>query len=263
LASSRWATVTGISPLRIKLDGDTTAIPTTPDSLINPATLAVDDRVRTELSGNRLVVLGRVDGVLVADAASLAWGSLTGKPDAYPNVISEMDAADGPEDYPVGTTIFQIGNTGTEWPERFGIVTTTRIVDYRCIQVVQGKDNEQIWTRVADNTDNWRAWRRIAQPGYDGVPFAQAAGTAEPSGSGTYQATVAITFPAGRFSVPPKVTLGGDGTTSSSGTFSGSVENTTSSAFTLRWKRVTGQDFSARYDVDWHAIQMTEWSASG
>ena len=69
----KWATVTGISPLRIKLDGDTTAIPTTPDSLIDPATLAVDDRVRTELSGNRLVVLGRVGGNSKRTAFTPSW----------------------------------------------------------------------------------------------------------------------------------------------------------------------------------------------
>ena len=74
MASSRWATVTGISPLRIKLDGDTTAIPATPDSLIDPATLVVDDRVRTELSGNRLVVLGRAGGVTTATDAEAILG---------------------------------------------------------------------------------------------------------------------------------------------------------------------------------------------
>jgi len=67
----KWATVTGISPLRIKLDGDTTAIPATPDSLIDPATLAVDDRVRTELSGNRLVVLGRSGGLGLVSGRNL------------------------------------------------------------------------------------------------------------------------------------------------------------------------------------------------
>ena len=178
------------------------------------------------------MVLGRVDGVLVADAASLAWGSLTGKPDAYPNVISEMDAADGPEDYPVGTTIFRIGNTGTEWPERFGIVTTTRIVDYRCIQVVQGKDNEQIWTRVADNTDNWRAWRRIAQPGYDGIPFAMASGSASFASLATGASVdTVVTFPSGRFSVSPIVTV-----TSGNGWVQPEVNTSSATQFTCRMR---------------------------
>jgi len=74
----KWATVTAVSPLRIKLDGDTSAIPATPDSLIDPATLAVDDRVRTELSGNRLVVLGRVGGDVRAwTAYTPTWGAST------------------------------------------------------------------------------------------------------------------------------------------------------------------------------------------
>jgi len=60
-----------VSPLRIKLDGDTSAIPATPDSLTDPATLVVDDRVRTELSGNRLVVLGRVGGTSLLPSGSM------------------------------------------------------------------------------------------------------------------------------------------------------------------------------------------------
>ena len=63
-----------MSPLRIKLDGDTSAIPVTPDSLTDPATLVVDDRVRTELAGNRLVVLGRVGGLVLSDASTTVKG---------------------------------------------------------------------------------------------------------------------------------------------------------------------------------------------
>jgi hypothetical protein len=66
----RWATVTGVLPLRIKIDGDTAAIPITPDSLIDPTTLVVSDRVRTEMSGNRLVVLGRAGGLNPASATA-------------------------------------------------------------------------------------------------------------------------------------------------------------------------------------------------
>ena len=57
------AIVTAVAPLRILIDGDTVAVPFTPESLIDPATLAVDDVVRAELSGNRLVVLGRAGGL--------------------------------------------------------------------------------------------------------------------------------------------------------------------------------------------------------
>lgn len=66
-AESTWndATVTGVSPLRITLDGDTTALPFTPDSLVDPASLVVSDRVRCELSSRRVVIVGRSGGVAV------------------------------------------------------------------------------------------------------------------------------------------------------------------------------------------------------
>lgn len=57
-----WGTVTALSPLRVRLDGDTSAIPATPDSLIDSAALAVSDRVRCEVTANRVIVLGRFGG---------------------------------------------------------------------------------------------------------------------------------------------------------------------------------------------------------
>jgi len=66
-----WGTVTGVSPLRVRLDGDTSAVPVTPDSLVDPLTLVADDRVRVELSNNRLVVLGKSGGAGVPSGASM------------------------------------------------------------------------------------------------------------------------------------------------------------------------------------------------
>lgn len=57
-----WGTVTGTSPLRVRLDGDTAALPVTPDSLIDPAALVVGDRVRCELSRRKLIIHGRQAG---------------------------------------------------------------------------------------------------------------------------------------------------------------------------------------------------------
>jgi hypothetical protein len=56
----RWATVTQASPLRIRLDGDTSALPVTPSSLV--ASLSVNDRVWVQLFGRRLIVLGKASG---------------------------------------------------------------------------------------------------------------------------------------------------------------------------------------------------------
>lgn len=59
----KWGTVTSVSPLRVKLDGDTVALPVKPSLLVSPAALAVGDRVRCELANRRLIVYGlRDDG---------------------------------------------------------------------------------------------------------------------------------------------------------------------------------------------------------
>lgn len=60
----KWGTVTGVSPLRVKMDGDTSALPVTLDLLIDPLSLVVSDRVRVEVDGTRRVVHGRAGGLV-------------------------------------------------------------------------------------------------------------------------------------------------------------------------------------------------------
>jgi hypothetical protein len=79
-----WATVTGVAPLRIRLDGDTSPLPFTPDNLV--AELAVNDRVWVALvinadpafHGRRAVVAGRAGGNQAEiDALQAAVATLT------------------------------------------------------------------------------------------------------------------------------------------------------------------------------------------
>ena len=55
-----WATVTQASPLRIKVDGDTSALDATTDNLVG--SLAVDDRVRVHLHSDGIIVTGLQGG---------------------------------------------------------------------------------------------------------------------------------------------------------------------------------------------------------
>ena len=55
-----WATVTQATPLRIKVDGDTTALDATTDNLVG--SLAVDDRVRVHLHSDGIIVTGLQGG---------------------------------------------------------------------------------------------------------------------------------------------------------------------------------------------------------
>lgn len=57
-----WGTVTATGPLAVQLDGDTAALPFTPDSLVDPRALLVNERVRCELSDNHLVIHGVAAG---------------------------------------------------------------------------------------------------------------------------------------------------------------------------------------------------------
>lgn len=57
-----WATVTQLSPLRIRIDGDTAALVLTPESLVDVAALAVSSRVRVELYDRRILIVGLAGG---------------------------------------------------------------------------------------------------------------------------------------------------------------------------------------------------------
>jgi len=51
----RWARVTQLSPIRIRLDGDTEPVESTPDSL---CPLQVGDRVWVQFHGRAMIILG-------------------------------------------------------------------------------------------------------------------------------------------------------------------------------------------------------------
>lgn len=53
----RWATVTQETPLRIRLDGDTAALPATPDSLVQGG-LLVGQRCWVALTGKYIIIVG-------------------------------------------------------------------------------------------------------------------------------------------------------------------------------------------------------------
>lgn len=77
-STTTWGTVTAISPLRVKLDGDAAAPAFTPASLVDPLLLAVSDRVRLELYDGRMLIIGRSGGDPIA--AALAAISLRDNP---------------------------------------------------------------------------------------------------------------------------------------------------------------------------------------
>ena len=75
----RWATVTGVLPLTIRLDGEDQALGMTPESLVDPTRLAVGLRVWVQLFGRRVLILGSSQG---SGLGATAGGGLSG---TYPN----------------------------------------------------------------------------------------------------------------------------------------------------------------------------------
>lgn len=61
-----WATVTDDSPLTIRFDGQSDNLGITPDTLVDPASLAVNDRVWVQQWGKRVLILGVAAGTSAA-----------------------------------------------------------------------------------------------------------------------------------------------------------------------------------------------------
>lgn len=94
------------------------------------------------------------------------------------------------------------------------------------------------------------AWKLVS------VPFAMAAGIAQPVST---TADTVVTFPAGRFTVPPVVVLGPAWVSASGALGGGAVVayNTSATQFSVRALGVTG------VIVNWVAVQMTSTTAGG
>ena len=84
-----WATVTQASPLRIKVDGDTTPLDATTDNLVG--SLAVDDRVRVHLHADGIIVTGLQGGVVGTTEATSATANTLALRDGD----GQLKAADG------------------------------------------------------------------------------------------------------------------------------------------------------------------------
>lgn len=56
--SYRFATITEVDPVKLRLDGDAEALTTTPTVLGN---VAIDDRVWVQFHGRQLIILGVVN----------------------------------------------------------------------------------------------------------------------------------------------------------------------------------------------------------
>lgn len=134
--SWRWATVTQASPLRVRLDGDTTALPVTPDALVGGA--SVGRRVWVQIAGRRVIIHGVAGGpepvgTITQHAGSLVpgtWaacdGSAVPRTGQYAALFSVIGTTYGAGD---GSTTFNLPDLRGKGPQIVRTFTGTTDAD--------------------------------------------------------------------------------------------------------------------------------------
>jgi hypothetical protein len=164
--------------------------------------------------------------------------------------------------YPYGSSVMMTNQTDA-WPVAVsGVVETIRssTVNYVGHQIwnrANGKSLLAAYIRQA-SSDGWSDWWPLAGAGV--TPYATAAGvsTLGASIAPNTGVSLAISFPTGRFSVPPIVVASAD----SNGYGVASGAGATISGVSLRYYNPTTSTHTT-CKVHWTAVQMTPTSASG
>lgn len=221
-----WATVTSVSPLRVRKDNEASPLTANPQTLVTG--LQLGDRVilaewRNGDTGSRQpVIIGKGGGIPLPSPST----ALPTAPGPVPVVGTSTDYARADHAHPAPPlgTLPDVDTTGA----------------------------------AEGDLLRWDATAGEWQP-HSGSPFAQAAGLVTiPGGSGS-TTSESVTFPAGRFTVAPIVTMTYQGTAASgleAGYGAFGVTTTGFDAY-LRRNSATGAIFY------WHAIQMTSTTADG
>ena len=150
-----WATVTQATPLRIKVDGDTTALDATTDNLVG--SLAVDDRVRVHLHADGIIVTGAQGGA--------GDGQLPERLRVLAKDISGLNLNDYMETgWYRGQNV--INAPGTNW-YYFEVIAHRTVGSQYSLQVATELfGNRRFYRRVQDSV--WKDWVEIAAYDSDG-----------------------------------------------------------------------------------------------
>ena len=149
-----WAVVTQASPLRIKIDGDRTALGITPDTLVSG--LRVDQRVYCQIINRRLVVLGASGG------AYLPGGFY------HPQVA--ITESTPPTDIPRGIWVTNVGATAWSVGGAWQPVITVCAGGEASYQEIRGRGDNSTWLAGvwrrggvwnAGGAHTWGSWRFV------------------------------------------------------------------------------------------------------
>lgn len=162
-----WATVTQLSPLRIRLAGDAAALLLTPQTLIDPAALAVGARVRVELTADqRITIHGRTSaftdilvGSGIGGGVDLDTLTATGQYHQGTNAQATL-ALHYPLAAIAGLLVVEVGTSGSTAFLRQTYVTRPSSGASRVFS--RAKYGANAWSSWAELTDPWSGDARPA-----------------------------------------------------------------------------------------------------
>jgi hypothetical protein len=167
-----WATVTQVSPLRIRIGGDSTALLVTPQTLVDPRSLALNDHVHVEFAGGTVTVLGRVGGLTALPELLVGSGlgggidldtiTTTGQYHQGTNANATL-ALHYPLAAIAGLLVVEVGTTGSSTLIRQTYVTRP------------SASASRVFSRAKYGANAWSSWAELTDPwGGDSLPVFQA-----------------------------------------------------------------------------------------
>ncbi len=179
-------------------------------------------------------------------------------------LIADLGPSATPADYPMGSSLMFAAPQASGWPipNQYGNVRCERSYfagggSIRYWSAYTGAFAGRIWFQQwVYQASAWGEWQELAVRGQNGTPWMKVTGRGTSSASGA----VTVTFPAGKFTQPPTVTVTPD--THANVLVARRASAVTTTSFQVQLFTMPGAAPVAA-GFEWEATQMTAGSATG
>lgn len=156
MTSFKWATVRSVGPISVQLDGDPAPLALIPDCLVDPASLAVGNRVRVELSQRKVVIHGKNNG-FPEYKPTPTEGLSTARP-ANPHYWQFYFETD--------TQTMMVGSRSGTWRQYAGSATNSARSWDTTQTNIAGRTDTFTLPTVLENTEDVIVWSRSVGSGF-------------------------------------------------------------------------------------------------